>query len=113
MDKQTELLQVITEIIDLPQNAEAKHHFEELTNQYLYKASDTRIGWRSGEGISFVVKMEKGGELKGMEAIIKGIANITEPLYFMYGLNPKIFHFNPKFKLDEGDFLSLSFKFEK
>ncbi len=110
MGKKAELRKTIKEIIDLPENAEAKVNFERITGQYNYKSCDTRIGWRSGKTIEFVVKFTKNGTDDALTSIINGFTDISEPLYFIYGLNPKIFHFNPLFKSDEENTLSLSFK---
>jgi hypothetical protein len=109
-DKTQELIEVIREIINLPENAEAKQNFEALTNQYKYKSCDTGFGWGSGVSIQFVCKFEKDGEGEALETLVEGLKTIVEPLYFIYGLNPKNFHFNPAFKLDEANILALSFK---
>jgi len=34
-------------------------------------------------------------------------------LYFLCGLNAEIFHFNPKFVLEEDEYFYLSFKLER
>jgi hypothetical protein len=112
-DKTQELIEVIRKIINLSENAEAKQNFEALTNQYKYKTCDTGFGWGSGIDIDFVCKLEKGGEGEPVQTIVEGLKEIFQPLYFIYGLNPKVFHFNPLFKLDEGNYLCLVFKLKR
>jgi len=110
MDKKAELLQTIQDIIDLEQNAESKQNFLALSDKYTYSDCDTRIGWSSGEGIEFICKLKKNGSKQTLPTIIDGIENIDEPLYFIFGLNPKVFHFNSVFTLDNDEFLFFNFK---
>ncbi len=112
-DKTNELVSVIREIIYLPENAQAKGYFEVLTNQYKYKSCDTGFGWSAGEGIEFICKFEKNGEGETIQTLVEGLKDVDESLTFIYGLNPKIFHFNPLFKFDDQNQLYLTFKLLK
>ncbi len=74
-----------------------------------------KIGWKSGSAISFDCVFEKNGAGDVFEEIEKGIENAGEIVFFIYGLNPKVFYYNPQLTFDElkpGKFF-ISFKLKR
>ena len=107
------LIEIFHEIINLPENIETKQLFLNATSKYKYKSCDTRIGWASGIGINIVCKLDKFGKNECIDTIVDGIEDIAEPLFFILGLNPKIFHFNPQTVIDQEQNMFFMFKFLK
>ncbi len=94
-------------------NRKARKNFLELTKDLKPKSCEVKIGWVAGEYISFACKFYKNGEGDIFKEIVKGWQNKVEDLYFLYGLYPDVFHFNPKFYYDSPEYITICFKFEK
>ncbi len=111
IDGQLETL--LTNVFNAYRNRTAKKHFLEVTKDLKPKSCSVKTGWVAGKYISISCKFAKNGEGDLFKELVKGMQNKVEDLYFIYGLYPEKFHFNPKFFLDEPEYLSLSFKLER
>ncbi len=111
IDGQLETL--LLNVFNAYRNRKAKKQFLEVTKDLKPKSCKTYVGWRAGEYMSFTCKFVKNGEGDIFKEIVKGWENKVEDLYFLYGLYPNIFHFEPLFFLDEPEQFSLSFKLER
>ncbi len=94
-------------------NRKAKREFLELTKDLKPKNCEVKIGWVAGKYIFFACKFFKDGEGDVFKEIIKGWKNKVEDLYFLYGLYPDIFEFDPKFFYDCPEYRTICFKFKK
>jgi len=94
-------------------NRTAYKHFLEVTEDLKFKVIIVKTGWVSGQYISFDCKFEKNKNGEIINEIINGMQNKIEDLYFIYGLNPNIFHFNPEFVIDNDKTLYFRFKLQK
>jgi len=95
------LADVIKQIFEHKRNTKARNLFVEATKNLKPASCKVKVGWRSGESIGFVCIFEKNGDSEIFTEIEKGIENKNEIKHFIYGLNPKIFHFNPIMSVDE------------
>jgi len=99
---QTEKLSdVLRQIIYQRQNTKNRKLFLEATKDLKPASCKVKIGWRSGSAIAFNCIFEKNGDGDVLTEIEKGVENANEIVYFIYGLNPKIFHFYPDMVFDE------------
>ena len=112
-DIEGQLTTLITNVINSYRNRTAKKHFYNAINGLKPKSCLVKCGWRAGEYFSVVCKFEKNGESDVLQEIIKNFPDKTENLYFLYGLYPEVFSFDPLYVLDEPNFLTLSFKLQK
>jgi len=94
-------------------NRTAYKHFLEVTKDLKPQKCMVKTGWRAGKYISIYCKFTKNGNGDIFKEIIKGWTNKLEDLYFLYGLYPEIFHFDPLFILEESECFHLSFKLQK
>ena len=51
-----------------------------------------KSGWRAGDGISFLMAFEKGGEEDPYTLFTENIGNAAETYGFLLGLSPEIFY---------------------
>ncbi len=108
------LEEILTEIIFAKNNKKTAKLLFDKIKDLKFKNCIIRTGFVSGQYISFDCLCQKNGEDEIIKAIVKGMENKERDLYFMMGLNPKIFHFNPDFICDyEEDKFYVGFKFEK
>jgi len=100
----------IKDVMLLDKNDEARENFLRITKDLKPQKCDIKAGWVSGKYISFTCRFTKNGESEIFKEIVKGIRQKDKEhfLYFMFGLSPDIFQFNPKFILDENEFLYLT-----
>jgi len=105
----------IKDVMLLDKNEEARENFLRITKDLKPQKCDTKIGWLENKFISFTCRFVKNGKNDIIKEIIKGYpTEDKEDLFnFWLELKPEIFHFNPRFILEEDDFLYLSFKLEK
>lgn len=113
--KKERLANVIAGIFAEEQNKKARNKFLDATDELHPASCKVKIGWIAGESITFNCTFEKNGNGEIFEEIEKGIENPNEILHFIYGLNPRTFHFLPETKVDEckPNHLFLIFKLNK
>jgi len=104
---------IIRDVFMAYRNRKARKNFLEVTKDLNPQSCFVKTGWRSGEYFFFACKFTKNGEGDIFKEIVKGMPEKVENLHFLYGLNPKIFHFEPLFFLDEPEHFSLAFKLER
>ena len=109
------LADVIKQIFEHKRNTKARNLFVEATKNLKPASCKVKVGWRSGSAVSFDCLFEKNGNGEIFAEIEKGIENKNEIKYFIYGLNPKIFHFYPEMTFDElkPNHLFLAFKLKR
>ncbi len=95
------LSDVIKQVLYKKRNKKARKLFLQATKKLKPDSCIVKVGWRSGEYISFDCYFEKNGKNEIFAEIEKGIKNHDEIKHFIYGLNPKVFHYNPKMIFDE------------
>jgi len=112
-DIESQLEATILEIITSYRNRTAYQKFLDVTKDLKPKSCKVFTGWVSGSYLSFDCVFEKNGEGEVLKEIIKKKKKKTEDLNFIYGLNPKVFHFNPIMVVDEKDTFYIGFKLQK
>ncbi len=95
------LSDIIKQVLDEKRNTKARKQFLKATKNLKPASCKVKVGWRSGSGIVFTCLFVKDGNGELFTEIEKGIENVNEIKHFIYGLNPKKFHFNPKLVFDE------------
>ncbi len=108
-----QLESIINELLHAERNKTASQAFYEATKDLKPKSCSVKTGWVSGKYISFDCKCEKNGKSEVVKEIVKGMSKKVEDMYFIFGLNPDIFHFNPDFVVNEPDYLYFRFKLQK
>ncbi len=98
---QETLSDVIKQVLNKKRNKKARKLFTKATKDLKPANCVVKIGWITGDSIGFVCMFKKKGQGEIFSEIEKGIKNPDEIKHFIYGLNPKIFHFNPKMFFDE------------
>lgn len=97
MKPETEKLSdIIRQVFEYRGNAKARKLFLEATKGIQPAFCKVKIGWKSGSDIVFNCMFTKNGSMDIFEAVEKGIENKEAIKYFIYGLNPKKFHFLPE-----------------
>lgn len=104
---------ILNKLLQSEKNKEISQVFFETLKNLKPKSCETKTGWVSGKYISFSCKCEKNGNSTVIKEIVAGMKYKTEDLYFIFGLAPDTFHFNPKFILDEPEHFYFSFKLER
>jgi len=114
-DIDTLLENEIKDVMLLDKNEEARNNFLRITKDLKPQKCDTKYGWIGGKFISISCRFTKNGNSEIFKEIINGVSfeEKDKLLNFLLELKPKIFHFNPKFFLDEDEYFYLSFKLEK
>lgn len=109
------LADVLKQILQTKRNTKARNAFMAAIGNFKPASCAVKIGWKSGAAISFDCVFEKNGNGDVFEEIEKGIENSNEIVYFIYGLNPKVFYYNPQFTYDElkPDKFFISFKLKR
>jgi len=85
----------IRRIAELEHNKEAADKFWKTLEKIKPKSCEVKSGLGAGEGISYTLAFEKGGDKNPFDLFIE---NIPEPAFrygFLFGLCPDIFHYNP------------------
>ncbi len=95
------LADVLKQIIYTKRNTKHRNQFLEAVKDLKPASCTVKIGWQSGSAIAFNCIFEKNGDGEIFTEIEKGVENPHEITYFIYGLNPKVFHFYPKMVFDE------------
>ena len=95
------LADVIRQVLEKKRNKKARKLFQKAVKGLKPASCKVKVGWRSGEYISFDCLFKKGNSGEIFTEIEKDIENAGEIKHFIYGLNPKKFHFNPKMVFDE------------
>ncbi len=72
-----------------------------------------KFGWESGTTIEFTLAYKKGGNSEPYNEFIEGIEDKAHAYYFIMGLNPDIFHFNPITVANIDNYLILMFKLKR
>ena len=106
------LADVIKEIVYLKKNTKTRNLFFEKIGDLKPKSCIVKFGLTIGKEIGFDCFFEKNGEGDIFTEIEKGIPNPNEIKFFLYGLNPEKFHFNPDMVIDDQtpNILYVSFK---
>jgi len=99
--------------MELEQNKEAVKLFGDKLNQVKPKSCIVKSGWRSGDNIDFLLAFEKGGDKNPFDLFIANIPDIIESYGFICGLHPEIFHFNPKFAIENETHFFIDFKLKR
>ncbi len=108
-----EIAKEIRRIMEMEGNKEAAGKFMETLSNIKPKSCIVKIGWRSGEEISILLVYEKGGNKIPFDLFIENIENKAEIYSFICGLYPEIFHFNPKFAIEDKTHFFVDFKLKR
>ena len=71
------------------------------------------FGWGSGKDIVFNLVYEKNGQGNPYDEFINGIKEKAEAYYFIMGLDPPVFHFNPRYAVSDEKYSMLMFKLKR
>lgn len=105
------LSEYILEIMSEEQNKENYEKFKNTINDLKVKNCIVKYGWCSGQDIQFSLIFEKGGDINCYDAFIEGIDAAPKVYYFLMGLFPERFHFNPITVVNTEERLMLMIKF--
>ena len=112
-DIEGQLETIILKVFNNYRNRTAKKHFLEVTKDLKPENCTVSSCWRAGKYFSLICKFKKNGDGDIFKELVKGMQDKSENLYFLYGLYPNVFEFDPLFVLDEPEYFSLSFKLLK
>ncbi len=104
------LSQDIKRIMTMDRNKENYAKFQNTIKDLKPKKCIVKFGWASGEYISFSLIYEKNGKRNPFDEFIEGIEDKEETYYFINGLCPTIFHFNPMYAVSDKKYSMLTFK---
>ena len=107
---QEKLSEDIKRIMTLAHNKENYNKFQNTIKGLKPKKCIVKSGWVSGENIDFALIYEKNGTNKPFDEFIKGIEDKAKAYYFIMGLNPTFFHFNPITVVNDEQYLMLMLK---
>jgi len=109
------LAEVLQQVVYAKRNTKHRNLFLEAIKDLKPAGCEVKIGWTSGSDIAFDCLFYKHGDSDIFDAIEKGVDNADEIVFFIYGLNPKVFHFYPDMAFDElkPDTFFLRFKLKR
>ena len=103
----------IKKIMTSDKNKKNYKAFQETVKNLQAQSCIVKFGWESGTTIEFTLVYKKGGNGNPHDEFIEGIEDKKEAYYFIMGLNPDIFHFNPKYTINDKKYLMLMFKLKR
>jgi len=105
----------LNDVINTEINTKSRIDFTEAIKDLKPAKCEVKIGWLAGKYISFTCKFTKNGKGSVIDEIVKAIPDDkqTPYFYFIAGLKAEIFHFNPKYKMEDNDFVYLNFKLKR
>ncbi len=107
------LSQDIKRIMTMDRNKENYAKFQNTIKDLKPKKCIVKFGWASGKAIGFTLIYEKDGNGNPYNEFIEGIEDKAEAFYFIMGLAPTIFHFNPRYTVSDHQYSMLFFKLKK
>ncbi len=107
------LSQDIKKIMTMDRNKENYAKFQNTIKDLKPKKCIVKFGWASGKYISFSLIYEKNGKRNPFDEFIEGIEDKEETYYFINGLHPTIFHFNPISIVNNKTHLMFMFKLKR
>lgn len=108
-----QIAEEILRIAGMEQNKEAAKKFWQALEKIKPKTCKVKYGWHSGDNIGFTLAFDKGGDKNPYEAFIEALPCSAEIYGFIYGLCPKIFHYNPQYTLTDETYTYLNFKLKR
>lgn len=103
----------ITEVMEADCNKVAFSAFKDALKGLKPKKCKVKVGWTSGEKISFIIHFEKGGNEDPMQLFFDAIENKSDIFHFINGLAPEIFAFDPKYVVDDKDNFIIEFRLKR
>ena len=107
------LSEFIKKIMTSTANKKNYKAFQDTVKNLHPKSCIVKFGWKSGTAINFTLAYEKGGNGEPYNEFIEGIKDKKKAYYFIVGLEPKIFHFNPITVANIDNYLILMFKLKR
>ncbi len=108
-----ELSEDIMKIMLADRNKESYARFKKTLKGLKAQKCIVRNGWTSGKSIGFTLAFEKYGEGEPFNEFIDGIEDKSNVHYFITGLQPEIFHYNPRYSVNNETHSMLMFKLKR